>query len=158
MHLPGGFEFLQGSDPDLWSCGLQPMLIDLDLDHVGVGAAIAGPHVLLLEAHAIKRLRRQATAHLGELLGIGEAAAKALDLADVSTDIERRADMPKRRALAHAHPLARLEARRDGRMLGRELRLHRPRRSTSSILRPSSSVVMTPRWMSVCVSELIHFS
>src|SRR5205085_12221992 len=140
------------------SCLLQPVLIDLDLHDIRVRAAIVGPDILLPEAHAIERLRREAAAHLRELLGIRKSAAEPLDLTHLPADIERRADVPERRRLAHAHALAFLEARRHGRMLGGKLRLHRLRRSTSSILRPSSSVVMTPRWMSVCVSELIYFS
>src|SRR5688572_26189754 len=119
------------------------MLEDLDLQHVGVAAAVIRPHVLLAEAHAVQRLRRQAVAHLGELLGVGEAAAQALDGAGVAANVERRADVAQRRGLAHAHALAHLEAGRHGLIVGHELRLH-----TSSILRPSSSVVMMPRWMS----------
>src|SRR5437899_1290424 len=132
---------------------LQPMLINLDLDHIGVRPAIVGPDVLLHEAHAIERLRRQAAAHLRQFLRVRESAAQALDLADVPADVVRRADMPERRGFSDAYAVARLEPRRDA----GELRAHRTRRSTSSILRPSSSVVMMPRWISVCVSELIHF-
>src|SRR5438105_9001409 len=134
------------------------MLVNLDLNYVCVCSAIVGPNVLLLEAHAIERLRRQPVAHLRELLGVREGAAQPLDLADLAADVVRRADMAERRGLSHAHAVARLVARRDGGIVGRELGAHRTRRSTSSILRPSSSVVMMPRWISVCVSELTHFS
>src|SRR5882672_2777662 len=140
------------------SCFLQPVLIDLDLHHVRIGTAIVGPYVLLLEAHAIERLRRQAVAHLRQLFRIGKGAAQPLDLADMPANVERRADMAERRGLAHSDLLSHRKLGRHGRVLRRELRLHRLRFSTSCILRPSSSVVMTPRWISVCVSELIHFS
>src|SRR5437879_1454807 len=140
------------------SCFLQPVLKDFDLHYVGLRAAIVGPDFLLLEAHAVERLRRQPIAHLRQLLRIREAAAQALDLADVAADIERGADVPERRGLAYANPLSRLEPGRYRRVIGGELRLHRLRFSTSCILRPSSSVVITPRWSSVCVSEVIHFS
>src|SRR5882762_517649 len=136
------------------SRSLQPMLVDLDLDHVAIRTAIVGPNLFLPEAHAIERLRRQPIAHLRELLRIRERAAQALDLADLAADVVRRADMAERRGVSHAHPVTGLVTRSDGWIAG--LHAHRTRRSTSSILRPSSSVVMMPRWISVCVSELIH--
>src|SRR2546421_12884466 len=76
------------------SCFLQPMLEDFNFNDIGIRPAIVGPDFLLLEAHAIERLRRQAVAHLRQLLGIGKVAAEALDLADMAADVERRADMP----------------------------------------------------------------
>src|SRR5688572_2629019 len=130
------------------------MLEDLDLQHIGVAAAVIGPHVLLAEAHAVQRLRRQPVAHLRQLLRVGEAAAQALDGAGVAADVERRADMPERRGRPYFHPFPYLKARRHGRgILGHELRLH-----TSSILRPSSSVVMMPRWMSAWPSAITQRS
>src|SRR5690242_2033433 len=121
------------------------MLKNFDLQDIRIRAAVIRPHVLLPEAHPVKRNRRQPVAHLRELLGIREAAAQPLDLADMAANVERGADVAERRSVAHLDPFSHYE-----------LRPHRF--CTSSILRPSSSVVMRPRWISVCVSEVIHFS
>src|SRR5689334_22350020 len=131
------------------------MLIDLDVHRVAVRPFVLRPHVLLPEAHAIERLRGKPVAHLRELLRVRKAAAQALDLADAAADVERRADVAERSRSAHSHFLAPLEKNARRGIFRRELRcqlrgLHRL--STSSILRPSSSVLITPRWMSVCVS------
>src|SRR5512138_856417 len=100
------------------------MLKDLDLDHVGGRALVVGPDFLLPEAHPIERHRRQAAAHLRELLRVRETAAQALDHAGVAADVERRADVAERRGVTHLDSIARLEARRDGRIVSRELWLH----------------------------------
>src|SRR5579883_1802519 len=92
------------------------MLIDLDLDRVLRRAAIIGPEVALAEAHAVKRLARQAGTVVGELLGIGEGAADALDLAHLPADVPGRADMAGRRGAAHPDARARREARRHRRV------------------------------------------
>ena len=42
------------------------MLKDLDLEDIGGRTLVVRPHFLLLEAHAIKRLRRQAVAQEAE--------------------------------------------------------------------------------------------
>src|SRR5437868_4588036 len=99
------------------------MLKYLYLDDVGRGPLVVRPHFLLLEAHPIERNRRQPTAHLRELLRIGEAAAKALDLAGVAADVERRADMPQWRGGAHFDFVSHVEAGSDRRILSRELGL-----------------------------------
>src|SRR5882762_7333538 len=59
------------------------MLINLDLDYVSRIAAVVRPHLLLHEAHPVKRLRGQAVAHLRQLFRIRKAAAHALDHAGV---------------------------------------------------------------------------
>src|SRR2546430_2055339 len=99
---------------------LQPVLVNLDLDDISIRPAIVGPDVFLLETHPIERLRRQAVAHLRELLGIRECAAQPLDLAHLAADVVRRADMAERRGLSHAHAVARLVARRDRGIVGSE--------------------------------------
>src|SRR5919197_6295396 len=137
------------------------MLKDLDLDDVGVTAAIIRPHFFLLEAHAIKRQSGKPVAHLRKLLRIWKRAAQPLDHTGLSADIKGRADVSERRDLSHAYALADAKARFDRlRIIGRELRLrHLPSlRSTSSILPASSAVVMIPRWISDCVSATIQRS
>src|SRR3954454_20904399 len=103
---PGGFAFQTGGGKQKHpSRFLQPMLKDLDVDHIRVRPAVVGPDFLLLEPYAIERLRRQPAPHLRQLFGIGKGAAKALDLADVAANVERRADVAEWRRLAYAHPL-----------------------------------------------------
>src|SRR4051812_10261473 len=142
------------------SCRVQPMLKDLDFHDVVLVSGIVGPYILLAEADPIERLRRKAVAHLRQLFRIWKAAAQALDRSGVAADIERRADMPERRGAANAHLLPDPEARRHRRKIRFEHGLHFSfaRRAISSILRPRSSVVIAPRWMSVCASAVTHLS
>jgi hypothetical protein len=67
------------------------MFVDLDVDRIGIGAAVIGPNLALDEAHAIERLRRQAVAAEGQLLGVWEAAADAFDYAGLAADVVGRA-------------------------------------------------------------------
>src|SRR6185437_11109959 len=131
------------------------MLIDLDLDGVLGRPAIIGPQLALAEAHAVERLLRRARTIVGELLGIGEGAAQALDLAGLAADVPGRAQMARRRHAAHRDPRARREARlmRSGLGHGASCRA-----STSAILRPSSSAVNTPRCSSVLAIDEIQRS
>src|SRR5690242_18133854 len=130
---------------------LEPMLIDLDLDRVAWGTLIVGPEFALAEAHAIKRLWRRPRPVVGELFGIGESTAEALDLAGLAADVPGRADMAGRIGAAHRDARARLKARSDA---------HAPssRAATSAILRPSSSVVTTPRCKRVFAIEVTQRS
>lgn len=68
------------------------MLVDFDVDRVATPAAIIGPDLGLVEADAIQRFgdRRDA---VGQVLGIVEIAAHALDPPGLAADVERRADM-----------------------------------------------------------------
>src|SRR4030095_9270367 len=116
---------------------LQPMFVDLDVDRIAIGAAVIGPNLALDEAHAIERLRRQAVAAEGQLLGVWEAAADAFDYAGLAADVVGRAQMARRIGAPHRHGIAGLEAR-----------AHAPSSDcwlTAAMRRPSSSVVMTPR-------------
>src|SRR5215510_14363147 len=115
----------------------QPMLVDLDVDRIGVRAAVVGPDLVLNEAHAIERLRRQTVASEGQLLWIGETAADALHDAGFPADIVGRAQMAGRIGTPHGDGIAGLEARTHATSSGRW--------PTSAMRRPSSSVVMTPR-------------
>jgi hypothetical protein len=45
-----------GRDYDDRSCGLQPMLVNFDVDSIVVGALISLPDIGLLETHTIQRL------------------------------------------------------------------------------------------------------
>src|SRR5262249_13794202 len=130
---------------------LEPMLIDLDLDRVGGCAAIIGPELALAEAHAIKRLRRRSRPVVGELFRIGKSAADALDLAGLAADVPGRADVARRIGAAHGDARAGGKARR---------RAHSApwRAATSAILRPSSSLVTTPRCKSVLAIEVTQRS
>src|SRR5215472_4334161 len=110
------------------------MLIDLDIDGVGSGAAIVRPDPALPEAHAIERLARRAGPIERQLLGIAVSAAEPLDHADLPADVPGRADVAGRIGEPHAHGIARLELRSD--RVGRAHALT-SRAFTASILRPS---------------------
>src|SRR6185295_7258750 len=115
----------------------QPVLVDLDLDRVGLRAAVIGPDLLLDEAHAIERAGRQTIAAEGQLLGIGETAADAFDHAGLAADVVGRAQMAWRIGAPHGHGIAGLEARTHASCSGRW--------PASAMRRPNSSVVRTPR-------------
>src|SRR5688572_1152500 len=87
------------------------MLVDLDFEHIRRAAAVVGPYILLAEAHAVKRLRRQAVAHLRKLLRVRKRAAVALDDAGLAADVIGRAHVAERIGLDHAHALPRPELR-----------------------------------------------
>ena len=77
-------------------------------------APVAGPDLLLQEAHAVKWLLRFAAAHLGQFLGIAECAAQPLHHAAVAADVVWRADMAERIDLPHPHAVAGTERRHAG--------------------------------------------
>src|SRR5690348_6831938 len=130
---------------------LEPMLINLDLDRVAGRALVIGPELALAKAHAIKRLRRRARPVVGELFGIGESAAEPLDLASLTADVPGRADMARRIGAAHGDARAGCKARRHAHSAPW-------RAATSAILRPSSSLVTTPRWRSVLAIDVTQRS
>src|SRR5262249_61245202 len=138
-----------------WGSSLEPMLKNLDIDGVSGGPAIVGPDLALPEAHAVERLARRARPVVGEFLGIAVGAAEPLDHAGAAADVPGRADVAGRVGEAHAHAIAGPEARR-----GRLRRAHDdPARAfTASILRPSSSVPITPRSSSTLVIAAIQRS
>src|SRR5689334_23247925 len=76
---------------------LQPVLVDLDLDRVGIATAIVRPDVALAEADAVERLGRQARTVVGQLLGVGEGAAEPLDHPGMAADVPGRPYVPRRR-------------------------------------------------------------
>src|ERR687897_2917030 len=85
------------------------MLKNLDLQSVRRVPGIIRPYLLLREPHAVKRQRRQAVAHLSELLGVGKRPADPLDGAGAAADVVRGAHVPERIGLPHLHPFAWLE-------------------------------------------------
>src|SRR5688572_2514575 len=85
---------------------LQPVFVDLHLDDVVIGAVVAGPDVLLGEAHAVEHLRRLAVESVGELFRVGEGAADALDHALLAANVVGRASMARRERALHAHLVA----------------------------------------------------
>src|SRR5882762_5103881 len=90
--------------------------------------AVARPHLLLHEAHPVKRLRGQAVAHLRQLFRVRKAATYALDNTSVAANVIRRAHMAQRIGLHDPHRIARPEA------------------GLSHAARPASSCAPAPRW------------
>src|SRR5262245_17974095 len=86
------------------------MLVDLQLDEVLAGRAVAGPDLPLREPDPIKHPPRLAVEAVGELLRIGKAAADALDLAFLAADIGGRAPVAGRIGGLDADAVADLEA------------------------------------------------
>src|SRR5262245_40021748 len=135
---------------------LEPVLVDLDFHVIVRSAAIVRPYLVLPEAHAVERLRRQAGAVVGKFLGVGKGAAQAFDHPDMAADVPGRTQVPGRIGAPHPHPVAGGEA---GRSRGGG-RVHAAfsRASTSAILRPSSSAVRMPRCRSTLLTAMIQRS
>src|SRR3954462_116913 len=86
------------------------MLVDFHLDEVFGPRIISGPDIRLPEPDAIEHAARLAVEAVGELLGIGKAAADPLDLALLAADIGGRAAMARRIHALDAHAVADVEA------------------------------------------------
>src|SRR6187402_1687304 len=89
------------------------MLVDLELKHVLVAALVAGPDVSLPDAHAVERALGQTVESVGQLLGIREGAANALDRALAPARIDRHAAVARRIGGGDAHLITRGKFRVD---------------------------------------------
>src|SRR4051812_15187017 len=89
------------------------MLVDLKLEHVLVAAPVVWPDVNLADAHAVERAFGQPIEAVGQLLGIGEGAANALDDALAPAGIDGNAAVARRIGAGDAHLVARSEFRVD---------------------------------------------
>ena len=89
---------------------VEPVLVDLDLDGIVVAPGIAGPQVALPETHPVERLLGQAVAAIGAPLRVAEVAAQAFDDAGPAAAVVRGADVTRRIALLHPHPITGGEA------------------------------------------------
>ena len=76
------------------------MFVNFQLQPIFFGASVIGPDFFLHEAHAVQHALGLAAEAVGELLGIGKAAADALDDAGLAADVVRRAAVARREAAA----------------------------------------------------------
>src|SRR3954469_14849288 len=130
------------------SGGLEPVLVDFNLNRICVLPGIVGPDVDLTEAHTVEGLGWQAGTAVGQFFWIGVRAKSVRDHAKMSTDVSRRPHMSGRPRLPHQDPIAGRKARvsrRGAAALIQGCYSAEPRASTAAILRPSSSLVTTPR-------------
>jgi len=116
------------------------MLIELDFELILRRAAIFRPNAGLVEAYAVEHFFGKAFAAVGKLFRVRKLTHDLTNLARVTHDVTRGAVMPQGKHLGHFDEIANLE--------GNARTAHGKISSlflTSSIRRPSSSLVMTPR-------------
>src|SRR5262245_25872611 len=90
--------------------GLEPMLVNVDLDMIAGGTRIVLPNVALAKAHFVEHLRRQPGPMIGEAFGIAEVAVHQTHAAVFAAHIPRRAAVTQHGTLRHQNGIARRKA------------------------------------------------